>query len=178
MKINTIKEHRKNFMKPERNPNISYDELMINLLPESCLDFTERMQRGFTMKDSAAKMYSKDKNLWITGTKEQLENFIKNTIGDDLVHVFDKDKYRWNEYFGQPFIITRLYDRKKRQEKLSRLRALGDWLQRPIEKSCYCLLHPDLFHCIVLSIYTMEEYCKDYPQEVGGLKWRYDELKL
>lgn len=169
--ITTIKKARKRFMKPDRNKDVPLDELFKPfLLKIRCVPYTKA--------DCKAKMYSKDKNLWITGTKDQLENFIYKAIGDSWAQVYDNNNHH-KKYFGQPFIVTRLYDKRKAFDKIYELRELGDWSPRwrahvNFDKT----VHPDLFHSIVLSTYTMEEYCKDYPREVGGLKWRYDELNL
>lgn len=171
-KINTIKEARKNFMKPDRNKDVPLDDLFKPFLVKSRYGFP------YTKRNCAAKMYSNDKNLWIIGTEEQLEDFIHKAIGNSWTHVYNNDN-KHKKYFGQPFIVTRLYDKRKAFDKIYELRELGDWSPRwrahvNFDKT----VHPDLFHSIVLSTYTMDEYCKDYPREVGGLKWRYDELKL
>lgn len=168
--INSVKEARKRFMKPDRNKDIPLDELFKPFLFKKSFPYTKA--------NCKAKMYSNDKNLWIIGTEEQLEDFIYKAVGDSWTHVYDNNN-KHKKYFGQPFIITRLYDKRKAHDKIYELRELGDWIPRwrahvNFDKT----VHPDLFHSIVLSTYTMEEYCKDYPREVGGLKWRYDELNL
>lgn len=170
IELNTVKKARKNFMKPDRNKDVPLDELFKPFLLKNRYDVS------YTNSD--AKMYSKDKNLWIIGTKDQLEKFIYKAIGDSWPQVYDNNNHHI-KYIGQPFIVTRLYDKRKAHDKIYELRELGDHFPRwrghvNFDKP----IHPDLFHSIVLSTYTMEEYCKDYPRELDGLKWRYDELNL
>ena len=169
--VTAVKEGRRRFMKPDRNKNILLDELFKPFL-------LKKRSFSYTKANCKAKMYSNDKNLWIIGTEEQLEDFIHKAIGNSWTHVYNNDN-KHKKYFGQPFIVTRLYDKQKVHDKIYELRELGDWCPSwrahvNFDKT----IHPDLFHSIVLSTYTMEDYCKDYPREVGGLKWRYDELNL
>ena len=156
-----VKHFRKNFMKPERNK----EEFDNNNSKNQC------------------KMNTKDKNLWITGTKEKLETFIQNAIGDNWVHVYNKDNTQyWDEYYGQPFVVFRLYDKKNRNTVIEQIRTAGDWNKRIIGiRHSSKTLNPDLFHCIVLSIYTPQEYTKGTCWEKiysNGIDWRYDELKI
>ena len=167
-KINTIKEARKKFMKPARN----VEDIRLGLRP--------------------CKMNTKDKNLWITGTREQCENFLKLALGKNEYgdyncyrseYVYDKDDTGyWDGYDEQPFIVFRNYNKQKRTTKIREMRAAGDWSISPINiRWSSGMLNPDLYHCIILSTFTPEEYCKGMAHEsdeVGGLKWRYDELKL
>ena len=79
-KERVVEKFRKNFMKPKK-------------------------------KDSFIEYgYSKIKNLWITGTKEKLETFIENAIGNEWVHVYNKDNSEyWDKYYGQPFNVFRYH---------------------------------------------------------------------
>lgn len=170
--VTNVKEARKRFMKPDRNKDVPLDDLFKPFLVKSCYGFP------YTVERSKAKMFSNDKNLWIIGTEEQLEDFIYKAIGKSQSHVYDNNN-KHKKYFGQPFIVTRLYDKRKVHDKIYELRELGDWFPSwrahvNFDKT----VHPDLFHSIVLSTYTMDEYCKDYPREIDGLKWRYDVLNL
>lgn len=148
-----VKHFRKNFMKPKK-------------------------------KDSVTKYgYSKIKNLWITGTKEKLETFIQNAIGNEWVHVYNKDNSDyWDNYYGQPFIVFRLYDKKNRMTMIQNMKRAGEEFYTPVNvRHSSGVLDPELYHCIVLSIYSKEEYCKGTEYEkhdIGGLDWRYDDLKL
>ena len=164
----TLKKIHANFMKPARNVED------IRLVPKPC------------------KMNTKDKNLWITGTKEQCEKFLKlalgkNKYGDDNCYrseyVYDKDDTGyWDGYDDQPFIVFRNYNRQKRTTKIREMRAAGDHGIRAINiRWSSGTLNPDLYHCIVLSTFTPEEYCKGMDHEtdeIEGLKWRFDTLKL
>ena len=157
-KINTIKEARKNFMKPARNVED------IRLVHKPC------------------KMNTKDKNLWITGTKEKVREFFHNAVDDHPIHVFYRiDKDSWSHYHDQPFIVYLLYDKKNRKDIIRELRRVGEYSPRKVGRGFTHEINPDLYHCIILSTFTPEEYCKGMDHEdieVGGLKWRYDELNL
>ena len=161
-KERVVQQFRKNFMKPERNKE-EFDDHTLGL---------------------PCKMNTKDKNLWITGKREKLETFIYNAIGNDWIHVYNKDNTQyWDEYYGQPFIVFRLYDKKNRNTVIEQIRTAGDWDKRilGIRHSNGRILNPDLFHCIVLSIYTPQEYTKGTCWEkiyANGIDWRYDELKI
>ena len=135
-------------------------------------------------KDSFTKYgYSKIKNLWITGTKEKLETFIQNAIGNEWVNVYNKDNSDyWDNYYGQPFIVFRLYNKKNRMTMIQNMKIAGEEFDTPVNvRYSIGVLNPELYHCIVLSIYSKEEYCKgtkDKKNNIGSLDWRYDDLKL
>ena len=163
-----INEYRKGFMKPDKN------EEDIRLINKPC------------------KMNTKDKNLWITGTKEQCENFLKLALGkneyDDYncyrpEYVYDKDDTGyWDGYDDQPFIVFRNYNKQKRTTKIREMRAAGGYTKRTINiRWSSGTLNPDLYHCIILSTFTPEEYCKGMVREIDeieGLKRRFDTLQL
>lgn len=163
--FNIIKKYRKNFMKPDRNK----DTPLQNLFYEP-----------YTTEISMAKMYSDKKNLWIIGTKDQLEKFINDAIGNCPYQIYNNNHRV--KYLGQPFIVTRLYNRQKRCDRIYELKQLGDWHPRwRAHTNSNIIIHPDLFHSIVLSTFTPEEYCKGMiygDTEINGLKWRYDFLNL
>lgn len=166
--MDIIEKARKNFMKPDKNVED------IRLVYKSC------------------KMNTKDKNLWITGTKEQCENFLKLALGKNEYgdyncyrpwYVYDKDDTEyWDHYKDQPFIVFRNYNKQKRSTKIREIKAAGGYTTRTINiRWSSGLLNPDLYHCIVLSTFTPEEYCKGMDNEsnvVASLKWRYDTLVL
>ena len=171
-----VKEKRKHSMKPANFKN-EEDEQLSWLLPLGSF--------GWKVCDMHCKMNVKDKNLWITGTKEQCEDFIKNAIGDDETVVYNKNKFHWTGYFGQPFIVIRLYSKAQRAKKFYTLKSLGDWTGCNIEKQkSLHSLSPNLYHCIILSTFTLQEYTKDIfgkdtgQNELGSLDWRYDTLNL
>lgn len=132
---------------------------------------------------------NREKNLWITGKKEQLETFIKQAVGTDPLQVFNICS-TWDGYAGQPVIIARLYQKRNMQNRIYHLKALGDSVDRGAHTRNGVLLYSELFgipvnsyHCIVLSTMTPEEACENIDprykeQDLGGLKWRFDELKL
>ena len=161
MKITEAK--RKNYMKPAKNP----------------------MSRGYGEQEirKACKMNTKDKNLWIVGSKDKLEKFVYDSLGTDRYHVYNKNNTDyWNGYHNQPFIIFRLYNRENRECAIYQIRKAGEYDPVPI---CTCnsgkFLYPDLYHVIVLSTMTPEEYCEDMINKedtVGGIRWRYDELQI
>ena len=154
----TLKKIHANFMKPARNVE------EIRSVHKPC------------------KMNTKDKNLWISGDKEKVREFFHNAVDDHPIHVFYRcAKWSWSHYHDQPFIVYPLYDKKNRQDIISELRRVGEWSPRNVGKDYKYEINPDCYHCIVLSTFTPEEYCKGMDHEdieVGGLKWRYDTLQL
>lgn len=163
MDMKIVESKRKNFMKPAKNPSV----------------------RGYKSHEcyEPCKMNTKDKNLWITGTKEKLEKFIKNAIGDDKYQVYNKGNGElWNGYYNQPFIVFRIYDKRHRNENIYQIRRAGEWGVVPVSTSGHGrYLYPDLYHAIVLSTMTPKEYCEGMDLEndmVGGIKWRYDTLQI
>lgn len=155
-----IEKARKNFIKPDRN----VEDMRINTSITTC------------------KMNTKNKNLWITGTKDKLINFIHNAIDDQPTHVFYRtSKDSWIHYHDQPFIIYCLYDKKNRQNIIREIRQVGEWCPRKVGRNFNHEINPDLYHCIILSIFTPEDYCNGLKYKdnlIGGLKWRYDTLVL
>lgn len=163
MDMKLVETKRKNFMKPAKNLSVRGYKLCENCGP--------------------CKMNTKDKNLWITGTKEKLEKFIQDAIGDDEYQVYNKKNGKlWNGYFNQPFIVFRIYDKRHRNENVYEIRCAGDWGPRVISTSGHGkYLYPDLFHAIVLSTMTPKEYCEGMlkgDDEAGGIEWRYDVLQI
>lgn len=172
--IERVKEKRKHCMKPANYKE--EEETYLNwLLPNYYDD-------GKGCCFPRCKMNTKDKNLWIVGSKEQCEEFIQKALGNDPTYVYNKTQYYWNNYFGQPFIVFRVYNKSRRDKRICTLRGIGDWIGYGIEKqkSSYNL-SADLYHCIILSIYSPNEYCrgmKYFDDEIRGLEWRYDILDL
>ena len=60
------------------------------------------------------------------------------------------------------------------------IKLAGDWLVHSIDinNSDIGFLKPTLFHSIVLSIYSINDYCKKFPSDIKDLNWRYDYLEL
>lgn len=178
--IEHVRESRKHCMKPASYKD--KEEVYLNwLLPIQYYNH----ELGWRKSDGRCIMNTKDKNLWITGTKEQCEKFIKDAIGDDKYLVYNKNKFHWNNYFGQPFIVLRVYNKSQRAKRVYTLRRLGDWAGFFIEKQkSFHELSPNLYHCIVLSTFSPKEYCKgafgpDHDEDqAGSLEWRFDVLDL
>ena len=177
--IERVRESRKQCMKPAI-PEEREKKQLDWLLPPAYNDY----DLSWTIEDSKFRMNTKDKNLWITGTKEQCEKFIKDAIGDDKTIVYNKKKFYWNNYFGQPFIVFRIYNKNQYYKKLHTLKQIGDWSGCTIEKQKSShKLGSNLYHCIVLSTYTIKEFCKgvlhyEYENDIGSLEWRFDVLDL
>ena len=154
-----FKKIHANFMKPDRN----VEDMRINRTITAC------------------KMNTKDKNLWIIGTRDKLNKFILNTIGTSPTHLFYRTvKDSWYFYHDQPFIIYGIFDKRNREETIKEIRQVGEWSPRNVGR-VFKEINPDLYHCIVISTFTPEEYCKGMDHEndeIGGLKWRYDTLQL
>lgn len=155
--FDAIKKYRKNFMKPLKNSTFEHE--------------------------LTCRMNTKDKNLWIIGTEKKLEQFIYNAIGDSWLHIYNKDNSQyWDGYMNQPFIVFRLYHKRNRRQKIVQLKEAGDWCPTVVNvRWSSGELNPNSYHCIILSIFTPEEYCKglyNEENEIKSLKWRYDELKL
>lgn len=130
-----------------------------------------------------------EKNLWITGKKDQLEDFVNQAIGTDPLQVYNIGS-TWDGYAGQSMIVARLYQKRNMQDRIYHLKAIGDSVDRGAHTRSGVLLYSELFgipvnsyHCIVLSTMTPEEACENVDprykeNDLGGLKWRFDELKL
>ena len=92
--VTAVKEGRKRFMKPDRNKDIPLDDLFKPFLVKSRYGFP------YTVTNSKAKMYSNDKNLWIIGTEDRLEDFIHKAIGNSWTHVYNNDN-KHKKYFNE-----------------------------------------------------------------------------
>lgn len=141
------------------------------------------------LKPSPKYTTSKEKNLWVIGKKQQLEEFIKNAVGDDPALVYNWQSY-WAGYVGQPIVVNRIYVRNNMDKRMTNLRQISGL--KPMDgitrrgKLLYATLNggyidPKSYHLIVLSTYTPEQVCKvtefkDY--NLDSLKQSYDELKL
>lgn len=128
------------------------------------------------------RMQAKDKNLWIIGSENKLEEFIKSTIGDSWKHVYNKtnDRY-WNDYDDQPFVVMRIFDKKDRKDVVRQIINAGDDYVKPVETYYKdIILDPNEYHCIVLSKFTPEEYCEGLEKQFNlkSIKRRYDTLNL
>lgn len=128
-------------------------------------------------------MKRKDKNIWIVGDKDKLEQFIHDAIGDNCLCVYCKDDVNyWDGYANQPFIVFRLYDKSDRNKIFYDIKYAGDYNKRPIDiRWTSGMLNPDKSHSIVLSTFTPEEYfkgMKDKQNMIKTIKRLYDELKI
>lgn len=150
----------------------------------------EKKKRFF--KPSVNCKDNREKNIWITGSKEQLEMFIDRAVGTDPSRVYNFNKY-WDGYAGQPVIVVRLYRRYNMDQRIARIKELGEFVPIGADTSKGRLLYADLqnhgflnpmkYHCIILSTMTPEEACKDLDprfkhHDLTGLKWRYDVMTL
>ena len=145
-------------------------------------DIVKKARTNFMKPTKLWRMQAKDKNLWVTGSESKLEEFIKNSIGSSWIHVYNKANDRlWNDYDNQPFVVMRVFDKKHKKHVARYIINAGDEYVKPVETNDKdIILDPNEYHCIVLSNFTPEEYCKGLNMEyyLEPIKRRYDTLKL
>lgn len=139
--------------------------------------------RNIIHDKSFCKLKLRNKNLWITGKRNQLEKFIHEAIGDDPSYVYNKDSSNlWINYKKQPFIIFRIFDRLNVFDTIKNIRLAGSNHIKTVQDGrSFIKLNPNDYHCIILSCYTPKEYCNGpsfIPIEYCDVINKYDILTL
>lgn len=132
---------------------------------------------------SFCKLKLRNKNLWITGKKSQLEEFIHKAIGDDPSYIYIKDSSNsWDNYKKQPFVIFHIFDKTNVFDTIKNIRLAGsNHIKTVRDGHSYIKLNPNDYHCIILSCYTPKDYCNSghsVPLEYCDVINKYDTLIL
>ena len=158
----------------------------------SCAKRREVLEaRKTMMKPSKRCDKMKNKNIWIVGDKIQLERFILFALGYDSNCVYNLTgmKY-WEGYYGQPFVVYRLYNRRNIEDRLYDIKKLGGYISQEVitqhgKPAWYIKENTPIettdYHAIILSIFTPEEVCKNLDDEkyfLKVLRQRYSVLDL
>ena len=123
----------------------------------------------------------RNKNIWIKGSEPDLLKFSSDFINDNFNNIYFKDNSNsWLNYNDHNYIIFKLFNRKNTLINIKNIKLAGDWLVHSIDinNSDIGFLKPTLFQSIVLSIYSINDYCKKFPSDIKDLNWRYDYLEL
>ena len=103
------------------------------------------------------------------------------------------DNSYWNGYRGQPIVLFMLFDMNNREIKLDQLKKAGSHSFPIVDDFLFdeddnyktirykdCLI-TDLFHSIVITKYTPEEYCQGVKRSrirIREIRNKYDILDL
>lgn len=122
----------------------------------------------------------RNKNIWIVGDKEQLERFITVSLGYDSNCVYDLAGMKhWEGYYGQPFVVYRLYNRRNIEDRLYDIKNLGGSLSKEVitshGKPAWYIkenrpVETNEYHVVILSTFTPDEVCKNLDNEKGLLQ--------